>query len=543
MTPGAFGTRLWRSRALLALGAGAAAALGHPPFGLPLLGLAGWGVLFWLWDRSEGDRPLRSAFWAGWRAAFAYFLIGCWWVAEAFLVDAAHQGWMAPIAITLLPAGLGLFWGAAAVIYRRLRPPQAWAKVLLFAGALSLLEWLRGHLLTGFPWNLPGETWLAGSAMSQGAALVGAYGLSWITLALSAALSAPLWLGRSRQGWGIAAVGALVMAALFAFGAARLARPAPADPAAPWVRVVQADVPQAAKYDEAYFRDIVERYVRLTAQPSAEAGAPIPAIVIWPEGAIPAAFNDYMADGAWTQSAILGALRPGQTLMVGAYRVAPGPDGPVYYNSLISLMRRPDGADVTSVYDKHRLVPFGEYLPLDRLLTPLGIKNLVHIGDGFSAGPPPRPVRPEGVPAVQPLICYESLYPGFARAGARLAGRRPRWIVNVSNDAWFGQTSGPRQHLNLASYRAIEEGLPIVRATPTGISAVVDATGGIHQGRQLELGQSGVIDFRLPAARSGTSFSLIGEIPFWLILLLSFICPIVILIFGRKPGQNVSQPT
>ena len=170
-----FSLRPWQA-ALAALAAGVLAALAHPPFGV-LPGLLGYALLMYLVDQAPAERPLRSAFWRGWLAAFSYFLIGCWWVAEAFMVDARGQGWMAPIAVTLLPAGLGLFWGLAMVLYRLLRPSGPW-RVFAFAGALTLLEWLRGHLLTGFPWNLPGETWGAGSAISQVASLVGAYGLT-----------------------------------------------------------------------------------------------------------------------------------------------------------------------------------------------------------------------------------------------------------------------------------------------------------------------------------------------------------------------------
>lgn len=518
-----------RRRWLLALAAGAAAALGHPPFGLPLLGLAGWAGLFWLWDRSDGARPLRSAFWIGWLAAFAYFFIGCWWVAEAFLVDAAHQGWMAPIAITLLPAGMGLFWGAAAVLYRRLRPEPAWARVLGYAAALSLLEWLRGHVLSGFPWNLPGEMWQAGSAMSQTAALFGAYGLTWITLAAAAALTAPLWGGRTRQAWAVAGAGLSVVAVLFTYGAVRLAQPPTVDPAAPLVRIVQADVRQEAKYDADNFRDIVERYVRLTTLPAPRR----PDVVIWPEGAIPAAINDYMEPGSWTAEAIAGSLQWGQTLMVGAYRIeADAAGGERFFNSLVFLQATPHGPVVTGLYDKHRLVPFGEYLPFDKAMTALGVKSLVHVGDGFSPGPAPRPVRARGVPLVQPLICYEALYPGFVRNGVRLEGRRPRWIVNVSNDAWFGRTNGPWQHLNMASYRAIEEGLPILRATPTGVSAAIDAEGRVIDGKRVELGRSGVIDVVLPPARKPTVYSRIGETSFWLTVALSF--ALQSLILGRR---------
>jgi apolipoprotein N-acyltransferase len=179
------------------------------------------------------------------------------------------------------------------------------------------------------------------------------------------------------------------------------------------------------------------------------------------------------------------------------------------------------GLAVTASYDKHRLTPFGEYLPLGRYLEPLGVRQLVHVGQGFTPGPPPQPIAPPGVPPVQPLICYESLFPGFTRDGARLAGYRARWIVNISDDAWFGVTSGPWQHLNLASYRAIEEGLPMLRATPTGVSAAIDAYGRILPGKLKGQGASGDIDVLLPAALPATLFDQFGDLPFALLLALS----------------------
>jgi apolipoprotein N-acyltransferase len=303
------------------------------------------------------------------------------------------------------------------------------------------------------------------------------------------------------------------------------------------VRVVQADVRQEAKYDEQNFRNIVERYLRLTALPSSRR----PDVVIWPEGALPAAANDFLAPGTWTLDGIAGAVQPGQNLMIGAYRVSDGPKGPLYYNSLLVFRRGPEGLKLTGLYDKHRLVPFGEYLPMEPLLTRLGLKDMAHIGDGFTAGPPPQPIKPLGLPEVQPLICYESLYPGFARAGARLSGHRPRWIVNVSNDAWFGRTSGPWQHLNQASYRAIEEGLPIIRSTPTGVSAVIDSYGRVQRGALQGLGASGVVDAAVPPALSPTLFVKWGEAVFWLLVILSFLCPLLILIFGRKLRPIVSS--
>jgi apolipoprotein N-acyltransferase len=496
----------------LALLSGALAAFAHPPFGV-LPGLLGYGLWMHLLDVERERRPLRTAFLIGWLSAFAYFLIGCWWVAEAFLVDARGQGWMAPFAVALLPAGLGLFWGAASVLYRRFSPRSAW-RVLFFAGLVAGFEWLRGHLLTGFPWNLPGETWRAGSAPSQLASVLGAYGLSLVTLAIAAAPAAALSARGRRERWIAAGAAAAALAGLYGFGWIRLAHPPAPDPRAPLVRVVQPDVKQESKYDEASYRDIVQRYVRLTAQPAARR----PAIVVWPEGALPDSANSVLAPGSWTEAAISASLKPGQSLLMGSYRVAQAAGRPIYFNSLVALRREPAGLSVTGVYDKHRLVPFGEYLPAEKLLAPLGFKDLTHIGDSFTAGPRPEPIAPPGVPRVQPLICYESLFPGLAADGD---GPRPRWIVNVSNDAWFGVTSGPWQHLNLASYRAIEQGLPIVRATPTGVSAIIDGFGRTDPRLRLGSGRAGVIDAPLPPELKPTLYSKWGDFGFLILLFLS----------------------
>ena len=496
----------------LALGAGLAAALAHPPFGV-LPGLAGYALLLWLIDTADAARPLRSAFWRGWLAGLAYFGLGTWWIAEAFLVDIVHHGWMAPFAVTLMAGGIALFWGLACLLYR-------WTAVtgvlrfLVFAGVFAACEWLRGHVLTGFPWNLPGETWRAGSAPSQAAALVGAYGLTWITLAIVAAPA--VW--REQRGGRIALASAAAgLAALYGYGVLALHKPLRQEPPVS-VRIVQADIQQDAKWDAARFAQIVQAYVSLTAQPYA--GKPAD-LVIWPEGALPAAVNDYLAPGTWVRQAILDSVRPGQTLLIGGYRYEGPIDKPVYYNSLIALRRTDSDLEVVGVYDKHRLVPFGEYLPAEAFLTQIGFKSLAHLGDGFATGPRPAPLRVMPGLLTQPLICYESLFPGLSKQNNDV-----RVLINISNDAWFGVTSGPLQHLNLASYRAIERGTPILRATPTGVSAVIRADGQVADGARLGLGQRGVIDAQIPGRGQVTLFDNFGDFPFCVLLLISMVASV-----------------
>ncbi len=488
----------------LALGAGLSAAAAHPPFGL-LPGLLGFGLLLHLLDRADPAKPLRSAFWRGWLAGSAYFLVSTWWVGEAFLVDVAEHGWQAPFAIGFLACGLGLLWGAAGLTYRLIAPRHA-GRVLTFAAVFAVFEWLRGHMLSGFPWDLPGEAWRAGGWVSQAASVFGAYGLSLITLAMAAA--AGIWGGSDSRRAKAAASGLAILAlvVLGGGGALRLAAPTRFTPVR--VRVVQADIEQADKWTPEAFRSIFDAYTGLTAQPPATGG--VPQVVLWPEGAIPADSAVFLAEGTWTHDALMAALKPGQILIMGAARSDGVGADQRFFNAALALRRDAGGLTPLAIYDKHHLVPFGEYMPMDSLMGAIGFKALVHVGDGFTAGPRPAPILPPGLPALQVLICYESLFPAF------VAGDKPRpaWIANLSNDAWFGKTSGPWQHLNLASYRAIEEGLPMVRATPTGVSAMIDAYG--RPLRRLGQGARGVIDADLPTAIASPPYRTLRDWPFWI---------------------------
>jgi apolipoprotein N-acyltransferase len=536
-----------RTGQLLALAAGLAAALAQPPFGF-LPGIMGYGLLLYVLDAAPTDRPLRAAFFRGWMAGFGYLLVSVWWIAEAFLVDAANRGWQGPFAVAFTAGGIGLFWGGAGLVYTALAPRTfgVGARVLVFAAALSLFEWLRGHVLSGFPWDLPGETWRAGSALSQTASLVGAYGLTFITVAIGASVvvlapfpshfssaflglvprtelssaSAPDGAQAPRQRktrpsgqargkrnlWSVSvvplALALATLASLWTFGAYRLSQPPPPDTAVR-VRIVQPGLGEEATWTTPMLVARYQRFMDLTSQPA----RPTPDVVVWPEGAIPYTFNDYLARGTWTLDALERALRPGQILLAGGLRTAPGPGGALYYNTLLALRRTPDGVAALASYDKFRLVPFGEFVPLAPLFARVGLGPLVQVGEPFTPGPRPAPIVVDGLPRVQPLICYEILFPGLATE----RGGRAAWIVNVSDDAWFGRTSGPLQHLNMAGYRAIEQGLPIVRSTPTGVSAIIDGDGRTRA--SLGLGQAGVIDARLPAALPPTLYSRWGDLP------------------------------
>lgn len=507
---------------LAAVAAGVLAALAQPPHGW-LIGLLGYPLLLALLDRLDRFH-WGKAFLFGWATGFAYFLIGCAWVANAFLVDAENQAWMAPFAVILLPAGVALFWGAAAALWRRFCP-EGLRRTLAFAVLLSVFEWLRGHALTGFPWTPVGATWSPGGGLSQSAAAVGVWGLGFLTLAglLPLALLAAPGPRKPRIVAALTGVGFLLVLSIG--GEIRLAYAANRA-LGPVVRIVQPDVDQKSKWSEAAFADIVRRYVNLTGR----AGPLYPDVILWPEGALPASAGDILATRSWVRQAIEGALQPDQVLIFGAYREQRDERGrSIYYNSVIALRRDAAGLSQVGLYDKHRLVPFGEYLPMEEALTAIGFKDLTHVGDGFSPGPRPRPISLPGLGRVQPLICYEDLYAGLPRGG----GTRPDWMFTVSNDAWFGRGSGPRQHASLAAYRAIEQGLAMVRSTPTGVSAVYDPWGRGLKGSTISVGESGAVDVRIPRAAIQTPYARIGDFGFLLL-----VCLGMAYCFGAPPPRS-----
>lgn len=512
---------------LAALG-GLLAAAAHPPYGL-LPGLFGYALILWALDLSPSSpKPLRAAFLTGWAGGAGYLLLCTAWITEPFMIDVAEHGWQAPFAVIFCAGGIGLLWGGAGWLYRRLAPDPgspAAVRVLVFTAAFALWEWLRGHALTGFPWDLPGETFVAGSALSQGAALLGAYGMSVVILFVGASLAvlaprrAPT--GERQGRLATLTVAAALVGVVGLWGEAYLRRPPPAAPPPLQVRLVQPNLPEPPAWSQAVLDRALDSYTRLSRTPT-KPGAPQPTLVIWPEGAIPETFNALLAPGAETAGRLRESLTVGQTLLSGGVRVEPDPKGAdpqgLYYNTLLAVRREPEGLRLLGVYDKHHLVPFGEYMPFARLLGPLGLRKLVSVSADFTPGPPPGPLHlPLGI--VQPLICYEALFPGLAGGGAT----RPMMLVNVSDDAWFGRHAGPRQHLNIASYRAIEQGLPMLRATPTGVSAVIDGHGRALV--RLEPGAEGVIDAPAPPALAPTVYSRLGDGPFWVMVLLGLASP------------------
>ncbi len=489
----------WR-RLAAAFAAGAFSATGFAPLGLFPALLLGYAVLVLLIDGvNHGPRPIRNAAAIGWAFLFGQFLVGFYWIGYAFMVDAAAHLWQMPFALLGLTAGLALYGavaGALSACFWRDGP----SRILVFALFFALCEWLRGHLLTGFPWNLSGYGWSLVPALLQSASLVGAYGLSFLTILLGAAL-AEFACGR----WRMPGVILALFAVLFSFGAYRLGTTRVNDVPGVVVRLVQPDVPQREKYVPRLMVRNWRRLVDLSARP-ADAGARKPDIIIWPEAAT--GFPVARSPEALDQIALFTAR--GQTIITGSERIDHDRQGLAFYNSL--YLFKPFGA-LPQVYDKFHLVPFGEYVPLASLLSRFGITKLTKGPSGFSAGDHPHLLSVPGAPSFSPLICYEVIFPG---AVIDPGAPRPGWFVNVTDDSWFGPGAGPRQHLLTARVRAIEEGLPIARAANTGISAMIDPLGRVPA--RLGLGRMGVVDARLPAALPETLYGRFGDRLFFLLL-------------------------
>ncbi|ESQ90527.1 hypothetical protein ABAC460_08550 [Asticcacaulis sp. AC460] len=509
--------REWRL--LLMPVAGLLIGLAQPPFGF-LPGLLGYAYMLWALDKHVGTRPLRQAFVMGWLAGSAYFLISCFWIVEAFLVDRETFGLKMGIPADLaLGLGMGLFWGLFGVLYRRFAPKGS-IRFLYFAAAFSFLEMTRGMIFSGFPWNPSGATWRAGSAMSQIAAFVGVYGLGFLTVLIFSSVGViRRHTGRDLQGYTAPIAMVLTLCGLFVLGEYRLqtTRITYSDYV---VRVVQPNIGQAAKWSKDGFRHVFRDYVAMTKAPPAP-GHKWPDLVIWPEGALPVSSDDLFANDSWTAPVMVTMLRENQSLIFGAYRSDNDPKlGNVWRNSLIAVQQHENVFEIQGYYNKYKLVPFGEFLPYEDVLERIGFTELVHIGDGFTPGKRTNPVTYGSIPRFLPLICYEGIFPSldmtkYTSSDDRL---RPKWIVNISNDAWFGPTTGPQQHMNLASFRAIEEGLPMVRSTPTGVSGLIDPVGRIIPETRLGSRDRGMRDITVPNPIGLTPYS---ETRFWIPALVS----------------------
>lgn len=497
----------WR-RALLSLASGAASVLALPPFGLfPLLALT-FGILVWLLDsisERQGWKALGRAFLIGWFFGFGYFLAGLWWVGAAFLVESDVFGWLLPLAVAGLPAGLAIFTGFGTA-FSYLLWSRGPARAFALTVGLGLSEYARANLFTGFPWNTFGYALTVNEAQMQAASLIGVDGLTLVAIFLAAAPA--IWLTRDgRQERLRMIVGASAVAILFAqfvFGELRLLNAETVLQPGIRLRLVQPNLTQAERLDRSRHLDVLERYLRLSRPAPGEAP---PTHVIWPESALPFRIDD----SPLALTRITGVLAPGSVLILGRLRADELDPGHVL-NSLYVL---DDQANVLDRYDKTHLVPFGEYLPFGDFLASIGLEPLTRIF-AFVPGHEHGPVLAGAAPPFTALICYEAIFgPEVGRAG------RAGWIVNISDDSWFGDTLGPRQHFHQARLRAVEQGLPLARVTTTGRSALIDPYGRIM--KNLDIGSEGAINIGLPKSLPPTLYMKMRNYSFWCLWAISAI--------------------
>ena len=450
---------------MLLLMMGGLSAVGFQPWSWIFVLCVTFGTLFGALNRCVTKKQF---FMTGFCFGFGLGACSLFWVTNALLLDAAVFGWAVP----LVPLGFGLlfgvFYGSATLLCDKATP--GWGRLCAFAGALTILEWVRSWLFTGFPWNTLGAVWTAFPPVLQSAAVGGVFGLTFISVFW---FCSPFFLFQKR--W--LSFGALAVSFILVTGAGAI-RLATAEKAVIWgvtVRLVQPSIPQTLKWDADSAEENLMQHIRL----SKSKGADKVTHVIWSEAATPFILNQDETARAMT----ISALHQEETLITGSLRRV---DETHLSNSVLVLS---DVGQIVSYYDKSHLVPFGEYVPFRNILP---MEKLVPIASDFKAGPGPRTIRIPGAPPAGVLVCYEIIFPGRVVDEKH----RPDWLINVTNDGWYGNSAGPYQHLAAAQLRAVEEGLPVVRAAGSGISAVIDPYGRLV--KSLPLGVKGVLDSTVP---------------------------------------------
>ncbi|SNS15776.1 apolipoprotein N-acyltransferase [Antarctobacter heliothermus] len=497
------------ARLPLAVAVGVIIGLGQPPYDLWYLAFPGYVAAIWLFLVSARGTPSAGT---GWAVGLGYFGFSMSWIVEPFLVDAATTGWMAPFALIGLAGGLALFWGLAFWFAGRARYPA-----LTLVLAWSAVELARAYVFTGFPWALVPYFWLPVPVI-QWVSVIGPHGLTVATLAAAALLAVALWPGAARRlrtaGFGVALVA-------FLFGGGMMLTPGAQDlDGRPMVRLVQPNAAQHEKWDPDMIPVFMERKLRYTAM-APEPGTPSPDLVVWPETSVPNLLHragpvlDEITQAAGDAQVVLGVQRADQA---------------GYYNSM--LVVAPEGG-VNALYDKHHLVPFGEYMPAAAVFARWNIAGLAARAEGgYSAGPGPQVVDLGALGSALPLICYEAVFPQDLN-GALL---RPDMLIQITNDAWFGTRAGPYQHLAQARIRAIEQGLPMLRSANTGVSAVIDGAGRVLDA--LPLGVAGYLDAPLPPPMRQTLYSRTGDLPAGAVLLFA---GALLWARGRRNGRRESD--
>ncbi|NHK28266.1 apolipoprotein N-acyltransferase [Parvularcula flava] len=503
-----------------------------PYYVLPFL-VTGFSGLVWLMDNAvRHQRPGKVAFWTGCWFAFGYFCLSLYWMAFSFIVHAEGPGHLIMLSVLGfggvfgLAAFISVFYGLTLLVAKRFWQ-AGWARVLVLAIAWSLAEYARGHLFTGLPWNLTGQAFAGLAVLSQPVAWIGTYGLGFIILIASALPAACVPADREAMPSKIspmplAAAAGMVLVICIA-GAIRLAGANVSMADNIRVQIVQPNILQRDKINYDLWVDNFWANLNLSGGVEAQAPEDGQLYVIWPENA---AYSYFQRDPS-ALDVLQDRLPANAVLMAGGTRYdAVGPDLYDYFNSLLILSRSPlPGEETPAIdqmesetpwsvrraYDKHHLAPFGEYVPLAGLLQATGVGNIVPIGQPFTPGAGPETID-LGLARMSPVICYETIFPG--RLYPR--GDRPDFLVTITNDAWYGDSNGPRQHFDISRLRAIESGLPMARSANTGISAMIDPYGRIV--KKLPLYERGVINSQLPGAIPPTIYHYTSDFVYFILL-------------------------
>jgi apolipoprotein N-acyltransferase len=477
----------WR-RLAVAFAAGALLVVTQAPYDFFAAGFVSFPVLVWLIDGATGEassnplKRLKPAFATGWWFGFGHFLAGLWWIGGALLVEADSFAWALPFAVLGIPLLMAFFYGFATAL-ARVFWSNGISRIAALAFGFGLAEWLRGFLFTGFPWNPVGLAAMPTPLLMQSVALTGVTGMNALAVFVFA-MPALLAAKRDRR-VGIILAGLLV-AAHAAYGYIRLNAAPDASSARLAVRIVQPSINLSEKWDDSVRDRIFQTTMELSARPP-EAGKPSPQLILWPETAVPFFFTE-RPDAL---AAIGEMLKPGQMLVAGAVREDASGPAPLFYKSVIAI---DDSGEIVDAVDKVHLVPFGEYIPFADVAARFGIGQLVAGPMNFVAGSQRHALDLPGGASAAPFICYEIIFPEMVAVDVASA----RIIVNVTNDAWFGDTPGPYQHFRQAQIRAVENGLPLLRAANNGISGVVDTRGRIIDALALDVRDALDVEIELP---------------------------------------------
>lgn len=468
-------------------------------------------------DHKRGLSKFIPAFWRGYWFGFGYFVAGLWWLGAAFLVDADKFALLLPLAVIGLPLGLAIFFGLGAFVARMFWTGDA-RRILALAASFAAFEWLRGTILTGFPWNSLGALLAPNDLMMQGVSIFGLYSYGFFAVLIFAAPA--LLLGALTSDKSQKRILTLVISLAVGLGGYGLIRLSSAETAyveGPKLRIIQPNIAQKDKFKPGKAFEILERYLSMSARSTApdDLGLLSTTHLIWPESAFPFLLTEQPE----AISRIANLLPEGTTLLTGAVRASPrrADNQPrSFYNSLYVINHE---GEIRDAYDKVHLVPFGEYLPFEKQFNDIGLTSLVQVPGGFSSGAHRRLIQTGSAPPFLPMICYEVLFPG--QISKHHQTENAEWILNVTNDAWFGITSGPHQHFHQTRLRAVDEGKPVIRAANNGISAVIDAYGRVEQ--SIKLGKSGIIDSQIPVHTGLLIGYEIKNYVFWTLILISML--------------------